>query len=204
MKILRFVAVTLLVCAGLSAQDLNLPAPQKTGGMPLMDALAKRATARAFDSKDLSPQQLSDLFWAAWGINRPDGRRTAPSARNNQEIDIYALLKTGVFVYAAKGHRLSQISSEDCRALGGTQSFVKDAPLTLVLVADLAKVGGAGKDMALIDTGFISQNVYLYCASQGLATGARASVDKAALGPKLKLRPDQLIVLAQSVGYPKP
>jgi SagB-type dehydrogenase family enzyme len=204
MNNLRFFAVTLLICARLLAQDLNLPAPQKTGGMPLMDALAKRATARAFDSRDLPPQQLSNLLWAAWGINRPDGRRTAPSARNNQEIDVYVLLKTGVYVYAAKGHQLSQISSEDCRALGGTQSFVKDAPVTLVLVADLAKVGGAGKDMALIDTGFISQNVYLYCAAQGLATGARASVDKAALGPKLKLRPDQLIVLAQSVGYPKP
>ncbi len=204
MNNLRFFAVTLLVCAGLSAQDLNLPAPQKTGGMPLMDALAKRATARAFDSKDLLPQQLSNLLWAAWGINRPDGRRTAPSARNNQEIDVYALLRSGVFVYVANGHRLSQISSEDCRALGGTQSFVKDAPVTLILVADLAKVGGAGKDMAFIGTGFISQNIYLYCASQGLATGARASVDKAALGPKLKLRPDQLIVLAQSVGYPRP
>jgi nitroreductase len=204
MNKLRFFAVTLLVCAGLSAQDLNLPAPQKTGGMPLMDALAKRSTARAFDSKDLSPQQLSNLLWAAWGINRPDGRRTAPSARNFQEIDVYALLKTGVFVYVAKGHQLSRISSEDCRALGGTQSFVKDAPVTLILVADLAKVGGAGRDMALIDTGFISQNIYLYCASQGLATGARASVDKAALGPRLKLRPDQLIVLAQSVGHPAP
>jgi nitroreductase len=200
----RFFAAALLVCAGLSAQDLNLPSPQKTGGMPLMDALAKRATARAFDSRDLSSQQLSDLLWAAWGINRPDGRRTAPSAHNNQEIDVYALLKTGVFVYVAKGHQLSRISSEDCRALGGTQSFVRDAPVTLVLVADLAKAGGGGKDWALIDTGFISQNIYLYCASQGLATGARGSVDKAALGPRLKLRPDQVIVLAQSVGYPKP
>src|ERR1019366_2894921 len=120
MNNLRFFAVALIVCAGLSAQDLNLPAPQQTGGMPLMDALARRATARAFDSKDLSPQQLSDLLWAAWGINRPDGRRTAPSARNKQEIDVYALLKTGVFIYVANGHRLSQISSADCRALGGT------------------------------------------------------------------------------------
>ena len=204
MNKLRFFAVTLLACAGLSAQDLNLPAPQRTGGMPLMDALAKRATARAFDPRDLPPQQLSDLLWAAWGINRPDGRRTAPSAHNNQEIDVYALLKTGVFVYAARGHHLSQISSEDCRALGGTQPFVKDAPVTLVLVADLAKVGGSGKDLAFVDAGFISQNVYLYCASQGLATGARASVDKAALSAKLRLRPDQIIVLAQSVGYPKP
>jgi nitroreductase len=204
MNNLRSFAATVLVCAGLSAQDLSLPAPQTTGGMPLMDALAKRATARAFDSKDLSPQQLSNLLWAAWGINRPDGRRTAPSAHNNQEIDVYALLKTGVFVYVAKGHQLSQVSPEDCRALGGTQSFVKDAPVTLILVADLAKVGGTGKDLAFIDTGFISQNIYLYCAAQGLATGARASVDKAALAPRMKLRPDQIIVLAQSVGYPRP
>lgn len=174
-----------------------------------MEALARRATARSFDAaRELSPQQLSNLFWAAWGINRPDGKRTAPSARNNQEIDVYALLKTGVFVYDAKDHQLRQISPEDCRALGGSQPFVRDAPVTLILVADLAKAGGAGKagskDWAFIDAGYISQNIYLYCAAERLATGARAYVDKTELGPKLQLRPDQLIVLAQSVGYPKP
>jgi nitroreductase len=190
------------------AQNIGLPAPQKTGGMPVMEALAKRATSRAFDTKELSTQQLSNLLWAAFGINRPDGRRTAPSARNWQETDIYVLLQSGAYVYDAKVNRLNSVATEDLRSLGGTQPFVKDAPVTLIFVADLAKLGSGSdegkKNTANIDVGYISQNVYLYCASEGLATGARGSVDRAALGPKLNLRADQLIVLAQSVGHPKP
>ena len=192
--------------AQLVAQPLELPPPQKTGGLPLMDALAKRATARAFDSRDISRQDLSNLLWAAFGINRPDGKRTAPSARDFRETDIYVLLKQGVFVFDAAKHQLAPISTEDVRALGGVQPFVKDAPVTLVLVADLAKMGSASSDdkktYAYTDAGYLSQNVYLYCASAGLATGVRAMVDRAALGPKLKLRADQLIIVAQSIGYP--
>ena len=207
MKTPRLLAIALFACCALPAQDLKLPAPQTAGGMPLMTALARRATARAFDPRDLSSQQISDLLWAAWGVNRPDGKRTAPSAHNNREIDVYVLMKTGVFVYEAEGHSLGRISPEDRRALGGTQKFVKDAPVTLVLVADLAKVGGAGdpgrENVAFADAGYISQNIYLYCAAEGLATGARMAVDNAALGPVLKLRPDQMIVLAQSVGFPR-
>ena len=205
--------ISLLIVAGyfagsVFAQNLDLPVPQKTGGLPLMDALAKRATARAFDaSRELSPKQLSSLLWASFGINRPDGKRTAPSARNFQETDIYVLLKSGTYVYNAASNRLDLVSSEDVRSLGGTQPFVKDAPVTLIFAADLAKMGkgdNAGKmNTANIDVGYISQNAYLYCASEGLATGARGSVDRTALGPKLKLRPDQAIILAQSVGYPK-
>ena len=196
------------IAGSLLAQSIDLPAPQKTGGMPLMDALAKRSTARAFDAKELSPQQRSSLLWAAFGINRPDGKRTAPSARNFQETDIYVLLKSGAYVYNAKSNKLDLVVAEDLRALGGTQAFVTNAPVTLVFVADLSKMGKGSdenkKEMANIDVGYISQNVYLYCASEGLVTGARMSVDKAALGPKLKLRPDQMIILAHSVGYPKP
>lgn len=199
-----FVAV--IVTGNLLAQSIDLPAPQKTGGMPLMEALAKRSTARAFATNDLSPQQISSLLWAAFGINRPDGKRTAPSAMNFQETDIYVLLKQGVYVYSAASNQLDLVLAEDIRPLGGTQSFVKDAPVTLVFVADLAKSGGnneGSRNTANIDVGYISQNVYLFCASEGLVTGARGSVDRGALGPKIKLRPDQLIVLAQSVGYQK-
>jgi nitroreductase len=196
------------IAGSLWAQSIDLPAPQKTGGMPLMEALARRSTARAFDSKELSPQQLSSLLWAAFGINRPDGKRTAPSARNFQETDIYVLLKSSAYVYNARSNKLDLVIAEDIRALGGTQAFAKDAPVTLVCVADLSKMGkGNNEDkmnMACADAGYISQNIYLYCASEGLVTGARMSVDKAALGPKLKLRPDQAIILAHSVGYPKP
>jgi nitroreductase len=190
------------------AQSIDLPAPQKTGGMPLMETLAKRSTARAFDSKDLSPQHLSSLLWAAFGINRPDGKRTAPSAMNFQETDIYVLLKQGAYVYSARSNKLDLVVAEDLRVLGGTQAFVTDAPVTLVFVADFSKMGKGSddnkKNTAQIDVGYISQNVYLFCASEGLATGARGSVDRATLGPRLKLRPDQMIILAQSVGHPKP
>jgi nitroreductase len=196
------------IAGSLFAQSIDLPAPQKTGGMPLMETLAKRSTARAFDSKELSPQQISSLLWAAFGINRPDGKRTAPSANNKQEADVYVLLKSGAYVYSAASNRLDLVVAEDIRALGGTQEFVKNAPVTLVFVADFAKMGKGSddnkKNTANIDVGYISQNVYLFCASEGLVTGARGSVDRAALGPRLKLRPDQLVVLAQSVGYLKP
>jgi nitroreductase len=200
--------IAAIMAGNLLAQSIDLPGPQKTGGMPLMEALAKRSTARAFDSKELSAQQLSSLLWAAFGINRPDGKRTAPSAMNFQETDIYVLLKQGAYVYSATSNRLDLVVAEDIRALGGTQSFVKDAPVTLVFVADFARMGQGSvdnkKNTANIDVGYISQNAYLYCASEGLVTGARGSVDRATLGPRLKLRPDQRIILAQSVGYPKP
>ncbi len=200
-------AVALLATMAL-AQDINLPAPQKTGGMPLMEALAKRSTARAFDTRDLPTQQLSSLLWACFGINRPDGKRTAPSANNKQATDIYVLLKTGAYVYDTQANKLSSILANDIRKLGGTQDFVTNAPVTLVFVADLSKMGNGSeeskKNTANINVGYISQNAYLYCASEGLVTGARGSVDRAALGSKLKLRPNQVIILAQSVGYPKP
>jgi len=205
LRIPSIVAAALLA-GNLLAQSIDLPAPQKSGGMPLMDALARRSTSRAFATNDLSAQQISSLLWAAFGINRPDGKRTAPSAMNRQEAEIYVLLPQGAYVYSAVSNRLDQVLAGDLRELGGTQSFVKDAPVTLVFVADLAKCGGnneGSRNTANVDVGYISQNVYLFCASAGLATGARGSVDRTALGQKLKLRPEQLIVLAQSVGYPK-
>jgi nitroreductase len=206
MKLKLSILLAAVLAGNLLAQSIELSAPQKTGGMPLMEALAKRSTSRAFATNDLSAQQISSLLWAAFGINRPDGRRTAPSANNRQETDIYVLLKTGAYIYSAVSNRLVLAVGEDIRALGGTQAFIKDAPVTLVFVADLAKRGGnteSDRNMAGTDVGFIAQNVYLYCASERLATGARASIDRTALGRKLKLRPDQIIVLAQSVGYPK-
>ena len=207
MKRALSIIVATFITGSLWAQSIDLPAPQKTGGMPLMEALAKRATTRAFDSKDLSPRQLSSLLWAAFGVNRPDGKRTAPSARNTQETDIYVLLKQGAYVYAANSNRLDLVVAEDIRAVSGAQSFLKDAPVTLVFVANLSKMGNGSnedkKNTANIDVGYISQNVYLFCASEGMATVAVGSVDRAALGAKLKLRPDQMVILGQPVGFPK-
>jgi hypothetical protein len=209
MKRLPYLAlVTFLAVGRALAQDIALPAPQKSGGMPLMEALAKRSTGRAFDTRELSSQQLSSLLWASFGINRPDGKRTAPSANNKQATDIYVLLKQGAYLYDARSNRLTQVLKEDVRALGATQAFATNAPVTLVFVADLSKMGNATDDakksMAGMNVGYISQNTYLYCASEGLVTGARASVDRKGLGAKFKLRADQWIALAQSVGYAKP
>ncbi len=200
--------VAALIAGSLFAQDLHLPAPQKSGGMPLMEALAKRSTARVFESRDLSPLQLSSLLWASWGINRPDGKRTAPSANDKRATDIYVLLKQGAYLYEPKSNQLVLVLSQDIRNHGSTQDFATNAPVTLLFVADLSRMADAPeetkKNMAYINVGYISQNAYLFCASEGLVTGARASVDRKALGQKLKLRPEQLVVLGQSVGYPKP
>lgn len=208
MRITGFTMAALLAAGTAVAQaPVELPAPRKTGGMPLMEALAKRATSRELDTRDLPVEHLSNLLWAGFGVNRADGRRTAPSSMNKQEIEIYVLLKSGAYVYDAPGHRLALVLAEDVRALGGRQEFVKDAPVTLVYVADLARMQEAPAaqkhETAAIDAGFVSQNVYLYCASEGLATGVRAWVDVEALGKRLGLRADQRIVAAQSVGWPK-
>lgn len=201
--------LAVFVAPALWAQSIDLPVPQQTGGLPLMNVLAKRSTGREFDSKELSAQQLSSLLWACFGINRADGKRTAPSAKNNQETAIYVILKEGAYVYDAKANQLDLAAKGDYRRLAGTQRFATNAPVTLVFVADLAKMAGKWtpeekRNYAYVDVGYISQNAYLFCASEGLVTGARGSVDREALGAALKLRQDQLIVLAQSVGYPKP
>ncbi len=188
-------------------EPLKLPPPQTEGGKPLMQVLKARKSSREFGTEKLPPQVLSNLLWAACGINRPDGHRTAPSASNKQEIDVYVASADGLFLYDHVGNQLKPVLSEDIRALTGSQPFVKDAAINLIYVADLTKAGR--KDAAAIElysganTAFISQNVYLFCASEGLATVVRASVDRPALAKAMKLRDDQKIVLAQSVGYPK-
>ncbi len=188
-------------------QTIQLPPPKKEGGKPLLQVLNDRHSVREFAPDKLSPQMLSNLLWAAWGINRSTGQRTAPSASNKQEIDVYAVMADGAWLYDAQTNALKQVVTADIRSLTGTQPFVKDAPLNLIYVADLAKAGRTRPEDAEFysgaDTGFIAENVYLFCASEGLATVVRASVDRAALAKGLNLRPDQKIALAQSVGYPK-
>ncbi len=188
-------------------QTVQLPQPKKEGGKPLLQVLNERRSVREFAPDKLSPQVLSNLLWAAWGVNRAAGQRTAPSASNKQEIDIYAVMADGAWIYDAQANTLKQVVAADIRSLAGTQPFVKDAPVNLVYVADLAKAGRTKpEDVEFYtgaDTGFIAENVYLFCASEGLATVVRASVDRAALAKGLNLRSDQKIGLAQSVGYPR-
>lgn len=205
------ITLTLVLTAGLAAQDLagiQLPKPRIDGGLPLMQALARRATSRDFAIDPLPLQSLSDLLWAAWGINRPESKkRTAPSAMNWQEIDLYAVMEKGIYLYDAAAHALKPVAAGDFRALAGKQEFVKTAPLTLVFVADPARMSKAPAEkqeiFAWADSAFISQNIYLFCASAGLATGVRASLDAPALAKAMKLPAGQIITMAQSVAFPK-
>jgi SagB-type dehydrogenase family enzyme len=192
---------------GQDLKPVKLPPPRTDGGRPLMQVLKDRSSSRSFSNDTIPVQVLSDMLWAAWGINRPEsGRRTAPSASNRQEIDVYVTTDNGVFVYDAVGHALNPVLAEDIRALTGTQPYVKDAPVNLVYVADFSKMGNGDDNQkystASANTGFISENVYLYCASEGLATVVRGSVDKPTLEAAMKLRPEQKVILAQTVGYP--
>lgn len=190
------------------AQESKLPVPQTDGGKPLMQVLKERKTSREFGSEKLSPQMLSNLLWAACGINRPDsGRRTAPSAKNQQEIDVYAATADGLYLYDAKAHSLTPVLAKDIRAMTGTQGFVREVPVNLIYVADFSRMGSMSDSDKILysaaDTGFISENVYLFCASEGLATVVRGAVDKPALAKVMNLKPEQKIVLVQSVGHPK-
>jgi nitroreductase len=203
------IAVLLVPLGLISGQELKpvaLPTPQTSGGKPLMQVLKERKSVRDFGPEQISRQMLSNLLWAAWGVNREDGRRTAPSASNRQEIDVYAIVAEGAYLYDAKGNALKPVTQTDMRKLAGTQAYAADAPVNLIYVADTAKLGGddaARLATANADTGFIAQNVYLFCASEGLGTVVRGSVNRADLGKAMNLRAEQRIILAQSVGYPK-
>jgi nitroreductase len=188
-------------------KSIQLTKPQITGN-PLMEILAKRSSSREFSSETLPENILSNMLWAAAGISRPDsGKRTAPSAMNKQEIDVYVATSSGIYLYEAKSHSLKMIVAGDMRGLTGKQDYVKEAAVNLIYVADNSRMSSASdqvKEMyAAADTGFISENVYLYCASAGLVTVVRAYIDKPVLSKAMKLRADQKIILAQSVGYPK-
>ena len=209
-KILLASVVVILSPVGGLGQELKpvrLPRPQTEVGRPLMQVLKDRSSARDFSPEKLPEQVLSNLLWAAFGVNRPDsGKRTAPSAMNWQETDIYVATADGLYLYDARDHRLNPVLRDDVRAQTGTQLFVKDAPLDLVYVADLAKTGSATdlRDMFVAaDVGFIAENVYLFCASEGLAVVVRGSIDRPALAKAMRLRPDQRIILGETVGYPK-
>jgi len=200
----------LLIPAAAGAQEPlqteKLVAPEMEGGLPLMKALRLRKSVRDFSPKELTDQDLSNLLWAAFGINRPEsGKRTAPSAVNWQEIDIFVAMKTGLYLYLPVDHSLNLVLAEDIRALTGGQDFVKQAPVNLIYVADYNKITRADESQKMFysaaDTGFISQNVYLFCASEGLGTVVRGLVNREPLAEKMKLSPNRKIVFAQTVGY---
>jgi nitroreductase len=186
-------------------KTMALPAPRREGGRPLLSALNLRHSTRAYSSRALSMQTLSDLLWAAFGVNRPSGDRTAPYWRHIMVIDIYLAMADGVWLYEPKAHELQFYLPDDIRAQTGSQDFVASAPLNLVYVAH----GERMQDLKVeerrlyssVDTGFIGQNVYLFCASEGLATVFRGAVDYAKLAGAMKLPDQQFVTFSQTVGY---
>jgi SagB-type dehydrogenase family enzyme len=188
--------------------SIALPSPVIAGGMPLMDALRQRRSERDFLPDALPDAELSNILWAAFGINRPDSHgRTAPSALNAQEMTVYVALPQGAYRYVPDPHQLELVASDDVRRVTGHQDYVDTAPLDLVLVADHPRLNlvpvAQRMGYAAASAGAIAQNVYLYCASAGLATVVRGWFDREALSRALGLSHDQEIVLTQTVGYPK-
>jgi SagB-type dehydrogenase family enzyme len=216
-KIFLSVAIILCLVSSVIAAELNpikLLPPDMKGGKSLMQSLQERKTSRSFSTKKLPLEVLSNLLWAACGVNRPDsGKRTAPSAVNWQEIDVYVAMEEGLYLYNAKAHVLEPVLKKDLRKntttlLQPSRSSVAGAPLQLIYVVDYSKMSFIANEedkklYSSTDTGFIAQNVYLYCASAGLATVVRGMVDKDALSKEMKLRDKQKIILVQAVGYPE-
>ncbi|MDR1645079.1 MAG: SagB/ThcOx family dehydrogenase [Tannerellaceae bacterium] len=211
MRLLISLLLSLLTLPLLDAQELKvikLEAPDKAGGAPLMKVFNNRKSDREFSTAKLRPQDLSTLLWAANGINRPDGKRTAPSAVNAQDVDVYVLFQEGAYLYDAKAHALTPVAAGDYRGdVAGRQESVKAAPVILVLVSDLERLSKTPDEgtqrTAAVDVGIVSQNINLVCAGLGLATVPRGSMDQDALRKALKLKPTQLLLINNPVGYPK-
>ncbi|MCB9016951.1 MAG: SagB/ThcOx family dehydrogenase [Lentimicrobiaceae bacterium] len=199
----------LFISGGLYAQTLKeipLKKPDIHSGKPLMTALMERSSHREFDSRQLSEEHLSGLLWAACGINRQEsGKRTAPSSMNFQDVQLYVLMQSGIYLYNEANHKLSLVKEGDYRAMAGKQDFVATAPVNLVLVSDYSRMEKAEEKekefYSAIDAGFISQNIYLYCASEGLNTVVRAYIDRENLHQIMQLKPEQHVIVSQTVGY---
>jgi len=190
-----------------AGERVSLPAPAAAGGMPLMAALKARHSTREYSAQPVSQRTLSDLLWAAFGINRPSGDRTAPYWRHVMVIDVYLAMADGVWLYQPEAHALQPYLPDDIRAQTGQQDFVATVPLNLVYVAHGERMKDISAEerrlYASVDAAFIGQNVYLFCASAGLGSVFRGAVDTHRLGEVMKLPQGQFVTFAQSVGYPR-
>ncbi len=205
-QILVILLVALTSVQGQALETIQLDPPD-LNSMPLMQTLQERKSTKAFDTKPLSQKQLSSLLWAAFGVNRPGSeKRTAATAFNCQDIDIYVVFAEGVYIYQAKDHCLIPVLSRDVRPLAATQAYARRAPVNLVYVSDYGKMDDRYKTMKPVYSAFhagsISQNVYLYCASGGLGTVVRDGLNREALAKALKLSDKQVVIMGQTVGYP--
>jgi nitroreductase len=198
-------ATSSLAAAGPAAREL--PPPRSEGGKPLIQTLKLRRSIREYSDRALPTQVLSDLLWAAFGVNRPSGDRTAPYWRHIMVINVYAAMADGVWLYEPIRHVLLPHLQADIRAQTGLQDFVATAPLNLVYVAHSERMRDISPNdrrlYASVDTGFIGQNVYLFCASEGLATVFRGAVDYERLSRAMALNADQFVTFSQTVGYPR-
>ncbi len=204
---LALIAIISSVYAQAEYEKIELPAPQITGGRPLMEVLSDRHTTREFSSEELPLQTISNLLWAAFGVNRSEtGGRTAPSAYDMREIDIYMATSDGLFLFEPIEHCLYQIHSEDIREHTGSQDFTQTAPVNLIYAVNYDRmIDGTEEEIAFyaaVDLGFISQNVYLFCASEGLATVVLAWINYEVLTEKMQLPENSKILLSQPFGYP--
>lgn len=209
MKKFLLLASFLVLASGLYPADkeIKLVKPDMNKPATVMKALSERKSTREYADRELSNADLSGLLWAANGINRPsEGKRTAPSAMNRQEVDVYVVLPQGVYLYDAKTHKLTLVAEGDHRAaVAGGQDFVNKAPLSLVLVADLSKMGDPKNErvqnMCAVDVGIVSQNISIYCAAAGLATVPRGTMDATKLSQVMKLKESQKALINHPVGY---
>lgn len=197
--------LTMISLFSIKAQDIQLPEPQRDGGLPLMEALQQRCTQREFSDKVLEDQQLSNLLWAANGVNRENGKRTAPSARNCQEIDVYVYTEKAIYLYIAEKNLLQFVVEGDHRADAAIQPFAAKCPILLMFVANYDKMKDMDKDAkefyGATDAGYVSQNVYLYCASAQLNTVVLGSIYRDKIKELLKF--NGKAILGQPVGYAK-
>lgn len=206
MRQIIITAIALIMSVGVFAQNIQLPTPVKKGGKSLREALGMRQSNREFAlNKPLIRQQLADLLWCTWGYNRPD-KRTAPSCKNWQEIDVYVLMDNGSYRYDAKKNVLFQVSKDDLRRQSGRQDFVATASLNLVYVCNKDRTDAEDEQSLMqatyADTGLIAQNAYLYCAAEGLNCVVRGYIQKEELSKVLGLNNNQIITLAQTIGFP--
>lgn len=204
MRRLYIVAIIMIVHLSCMAQSkVELPAPVSSGGMGLFEVLQKRASIREYSDKDISDKTLSQVLWAACGKNRPDGRITAPSAVNAQDVMVYVCKADGAFLYDAQNNTLVQVSKKDLRkAVAGRQEFAAKAPVSLVLVSNLEKLPRANQMLGAMDVGYVSENICLACTALGLATVPRATMDIETLKKELGLGEKQVPMLNNPIGYP--
>jgi len=211
---MRNLLLAAFILLGLSAnaqERIKLNQPNKDRGVSIMKALEARQSTNEFANQELSQEDLSDLLWAAAGINRPEiGKKTAPSAQNAQEIDVYVCLKGGAYVYNAREHALILVTEKDLRMMGERREGAVAAPCLLLLVAETSRYQVSAyntkehvDNMSKVDVGIVSQNISLFCAGVGIGTKPRAQMDHAGLKDALRLNDTQILILNHPVGYKK-